>query len=305
MATLIAVVAGASPAHAEPDDPVAPFLRDRIGLDVSWPQCDRVLPVATPFAVVGINGGTAASTNPCLADQLRWAFAATTETPAEEPRVQLYVNTANPGEVLQEYTVTTWPTDNVDSRGSDSFQHSDAARRNPYGHCATTPGNYNGYTNDMACSWQYGWNRAVGSIDKRFLPAAQTAGVSDDVADYTWWLDVETMNSWQRSGMQARARNAAALEGMAQFYAAEGVSELGLYSTHYQWRQIVGETVGSLDPAGHPIAGNLINAPAWIAGAVDPTSAQLRCSTLTGLTGGPVVMNQYIADDLDHNLRCV
>ena len=32
---------------------------------------------ATSFAVVGVNGGTAANTNPCLADQLRWAFAAT------------------------------------------------------------------------------------------------------------------------------------------------------------------------------------------------------------------------------------
>ena len=304
VAVLAAVLVGASPAYAEPGDPGAPVARDRIGLDVSWPQCDRMLPGATSFAVVGVNGGTAASTNPCLGDQLRWAFAATADTTAEQPRVQLYVNTANPGEVLAKYAVTTWPTDNLDSRGSGSFQHVDESRRNPYGPCTTTVDSYNGYTNDLACSWQYGWNRAVESVDDRFVPAARTAGVSDDAADYTWWLDVETMNSWQRGGTRAHARNAAALEGMAQFYTAEGVSDVGLYSTHYQWRRIVGEAVGSQDPAGHTIAGNLINAPVWLAGAADPASALLRCDTLTGLTGGPLVMNQYIADDLDHNLRC-
>ena len=187
---------------------------------------------------------------------------------------------------------------------SDSFRHADESRRNPYGRCTTTADSDSGYVNDLACSWQYGWNRAVESVDDRFVPAARAAGVSADVADYTWWLDVETMNTWQRGGPRAHARNAAALEGMAQFYSTEGVSEVGLYSTHYQWRRIVGEAVGSQDPAGHTIAGNLINAPAWLAGAADPASAQRRCSTLTGLTGGPVVMNQYIADDLDHNLRC-
>lgn len=302
-AVLAAVMAGAPPAHAEPSDPGAAVVGEPIGLDVSWPQCDRVLPRATSFAVVGVNGGTAANTNPCLADQLRWAFAAT-GTVAEKARVQLYVNTANPGEVLAEYGVTTWPTDNVDPRGSDSFRPVDVSRHNPYGQCTTSADSYNGYTNDLACSWQYGWNRAVESVDDRFVPAARAAGVSDDVAAYTWWLDVETMNSWQRGGVRAHARNAAALEGMAEFYTTEGVTDVGLYSTHYQWRRIVGEAIGSQDPAGHTIAGNLINAPAWIAGSADPASAQRRCMTLTGLTGGPVVMNQYIADDLDHNLRC-
>jgi len=71
VAVLVAVIGGASTARAEElGDPTAPVASHRMGLDVSWPQCDRVLPEATSFAVVGVNGGTAASTNPCLADQL-------------------------------------------------------------------------------------------------------------------------------------------------------------------------------------------------------------------------------------------
>lgn len=299
IATITSLVAGAAAASADP----GMSARDaRTGLDVSWPQCGDILPTGVPFAVLGVNGGTAANTNPCLAEQLRWAFDHTTGTDGQD-RVQLYVNTANPGEVVEEYQVSTWPTDNVDGRGADTFDHADEARRNPYGRCLPTPGSYRGYTNDLACSWQYGWNRAVEAVDDRFAPAARAAGVSAAAADYRWWLDVETMNSWQQDGPQADARNAATLEGMAQLYAAEG-AEVGLYSTHYQWGRIVGGAVGSPDAAGHPIGGNLRGAPSWLAGAVTPTAAEVRCTSLSGLTGGPVVMNQYIADDLDHNVSC-
>ena len=300
-AVLTVVATLAPPAHAEePGYGWTPDDRDRIGLDVSWPQCDRPLPEATSYAIIGVNGGTAANTNPCLAAQLRWASAATTD----EPRVQLYVNTANPGEVLTEFAVTTWPTDDVDPRGASSSGHSDQAQRNPYGRCTTRTSGSPGYVNDLACSWQYGWNRAVESVDDRLVPAARSAGVSDVVSDYIWWLDVETMNTWQRDVTDGRARNAATLEGMAQFFATEGASDVGIYSTHYQWHRIVGDAVGSTGPAGHVIAGNLIGAPAWVAGASNQASALRRCGTLTGFTGGTVVMNQYIADGLDHNQRC-
>jgi hypothetical protein len=35
-------------------------------------------------------------------------------------------------------------------------------------------------------------------------------------------------------------------------------------------------------PAGHVIAGNLIDAPAWVAGASNQASALRLCGTLTG-----------------------
>ncbi|MFA7297445.1 MAG: hypothetical protein WC211_09740 [Dehalococcoidia bacterium] len=44
------------------------------GLDVSWPQCGKQLPM-TPlaFAVVGVDNGKAFTSNPCFAEQYRWA----------------------------------------------------------------------------------------------------------------------------------------------------------------------------------------------------------------------------------------
>ena len=274
-------------------------------MDISFPQCDRELPTGLPFAIVGVNGGTAASTNRCLDQQLAWAAGNATGADPREPRLQLYVNTANPGDVVEEYGVTTWPTDGVDPRGGDSSATVAEGHRNPYGPCATTPGHYRGYTNDLACSWQYGWNRAVEAVDERFGPAARAVGLSGVAADYTWWLDVETMNSWQEGGPAANARNTASLEGMVQFYTAEGVSTVGFYSTGYQWQQIVGGTLGVPGLGVPEVGGNLVGLPSWLAGSASAVNARMRCTTATGLTGGPVLLNQYVLDDLDHNHSCV
>ncbi len=300
-AVFVVLTASVTPAQAEQPGDVDP----RTGVDVSWPQCGEALPTGVSYAILGVTGGTAATTNTCLADQLSWAFESTTGANPAQPRVQLYVNTANPGEVLEEYDVSTWPIDNVDVRGDDSYASTDDVRGNPYGRCAATPGNFRGFTNDLACSWQYGWNRAVEAVDQRFAPAAREAGVSDLASDYRWWLDVETMNSWQRDGAEAYAKNTASLEGMKQFYAAEGVVTVGLYSTSYQWRQIVGITLSAPEEDNPAVGANLKNAPSWMAGAFNAVNAQNRCTFLAGLTGGPVTLNQYIDEDLDYNYSCI
>jgi hypothetical protein len=297
VAIVIALSTGVAPAQADASDP-------RTGVDISWPQCGKTLPSEVAYAIVGVTGGTAATTNNCLAEQLSWAFEATAASNSSQPRIQLYVNTANPGAVLEEYEVSTWPIDNVDSRGRDSLVTADNRRRNPYGRCTITAGSYRGFTNDLACSWQYGWNRAVEAVDQRFGPAALSAGLSDTAADYAWWLDVETMNSWQHGAADALARNTASIEGMKQALTAEGARSVGLYSTAYQWRRIVGDTLRMPTDANPAVGGNLIGAGSWLAGAYNATHAQQRCSTSSGLTGGPVVLNQYIDDDLDYNFSC-
>ena len=153
---------------------------DPYGLDVSWPQCDRTLPTDQAFAVVGVNGGLANTTNPCLAEQLEWGDASSGSV-AWQPRLQLYVNTANPAGLGTQ----SWPTNNTDPDGETS--------PNPHGTCEVDD---QGELNDsIACAWQYGWTRAVEDVVDRFVPAAGLAGVSSDVGDYIWWLDVETENS--------------------------------------------------------------------------------------------------------------
>jgi hypothetical protein len=238
-----------------------------VGYDISYPQCDTTLPRDRAFAVVGINGGLSTRANPCLAEQLTWASGSSGAVPAQR-RAQVYLNTANPGQVLAQ--VTTWPT-----RGAT-----------PYGDCDGT--------NSMACSWQYGWERAQNSVVSFFTPAARAARVDSQPSRYRWWLDVETANTWQAGTPDALARNRAALEGMAAYLGSRG-ARVGLYSTGQQWSQIVGVV---------PPGGTLAGRDSWLAGATSLAEAQAACSEPALVPGGRVRLSQYVRDGLDRNRSC-
>jgi hypothetical protein len=237
------------------------------GFDVSYPQCGTSLPSDRAFGVVGVNGGLSTRGNPCLASQLTWAWGSTGVV-RSQPRAQLYLNTANPGELLNQ--VTTWPK----------------AGATPYGVC-------NG-TNSQACSWQYGWERAQNSIASFFTPAARTATVDGRPSSYTWWLDVETMNTWQSGSSAALARNRATLEGMTAFLTSQG-GRVGIYSTGQQWAQIVGSV---------PVSSTLSGRDSWLAGATSLSGAQTACGRPALVPGGRVTLSQYVSG-LDHDLSCV
>ena len=249
-----------------------------VGYDVSHPQCGQSLPSDPAFAVIGVNGGLATTANDCLAEQWAWASRSTGAV-AGQPRVQLYVNTANPGQVRD--LVTTWPTSGV----------------NRYGRCDGS--------NSAACSYEYGVDRAEGdlliALDAVDEPGGAASGVGpspdadvDDLAGYRWWLDVETMNTWQTGGADARRNNRAALEGMADHVTAVG-GEVGLYSTGRQWAQIVGTV-----PAGS----SLYDLDSWLAGAESLAGAVGRCQEAPLVGGGRVVLTQYVVGDLDRNHVC-
>ena len=238
-----------------------------VGYDVSYPQCGTVLPTGQAFGVVGVNGGTAVKANPCLSTQLRWA-AGSSGAVAAQPKVQLYLNTANPGQVLDQ--VTTWPT----------------SGENRYGACDGE--------NTVACSYQYGVERAANSVRGIFAPAARAAGLPTGPAGYTWWLDVETGNTWQTGSTAALARNRATLEGMTDFLTSLG-ARVGVYSTGRQWRQIVGTV---------PPSSSLAPLRTWLAGATTLNGAIDNCDD-PSLTRGPVVLTQYVVDDLDRDRSCI
>jgi hypothetical protein len=237
------------------------------GYDVSHPQCGAELPANQAFGVVGVNGGLATTANPCLAEQLRWA-AGSTGAVDEQPRIQLYVNTANPGELR--HRVSTWPV----------------AVSTPYGPCD--------YGNTVACSWQYGWERARETINEVFVPAAEEAGVDPFPASYTWWLDVETENTWQSGSAAALARNRAALEGMAAYIVARG-GQPGLYAVPSQWRRIAGVV---------PADSTLYRLDSWLAGGRSASGAAAACDRPPLAGGGRVALVQYVSGGLDRDVAC-
>ncbi|MGY2085224.1 hypothetical protein [Blastococcus sp. SYSU DS0539] len=271
VAGLVGVPAAASAAPTSPTSPTATAEREdpvsTVGYDVSHPQCGTDLPDDAAFAVVGVNGGLSTRTNPCLAEQLGWAAGSSGAVPGQPP-LQLYLNTANPGQVRD--LVTTWPSD------GDT----------PYGDCDGA--------NSTACSWQYGWERARASVQSFFRPAARAVQLDSRPEHYTWWLDVETMNTWQYGSDEAQARNRATLEGMTAYLTGRD-GRVGLYSTDYQWGRIVGDV-----PAGS----NLTGLDSWLAGAADRADAREACDDDALVPRGSVVMVQYIEDDLDHDHAC-
>src|SRR3954463_9816892 len=244
VAMLFAVPGSASAAPA-----TATAAPATVGYDVSYPQCGTTLPRDRAFGVVGVNGGLSTRGNSCLAAQLTWAWGSSGAVPAQ-PRAQVYLNTANPGELRSQ--VTTWPKTGL----------------TPYGSCDGT--------NSAACSWQYGWERAQNSVDAFLTPAARGAFVDSRPASYTWWLDVETMNTWQSGSTDALARNRATLEGMTAFLTSRG-GRVGIYSTNQQWAQIAGAV-----PPDSPLAGQ----DSWLAGATSLADAQASCSAPALVPGG-------------------
>lgn len=245
---------GATAAYA--DAPTA--TTTATGYDVSYPQCAKALPGVGDIAVVGVNAGTGTTTNPCVADQLAWGDRITADGRIE--RADVYVNTANPGHLGD-----WWPTADL-TRGGVPVS-------NPAGRCAGAE--------DAACSFVYGYSIGTEDVASRGVTAA---------ADRTWWLDVETMNSWSWD----RQANLAALEGMAAAIRAGG-GDIGIYSTPRQWKLIVGDATPSVALAG---------APSWIAGATSRAGALANCSVGSLTPAGRVRMVQWVEHGIDHDIAC-
>lgn len=237
------------------------------GNDVSYPQCGRRLPAGQSFGIVGINGGIASTDNSCFSQELAWAWQSLGNT--GQPKAAVYVNTANP-----ELAGSWWPDSNQVIDGSTTV---------------SVPSQYNNGTCDgsdsRACAYVYGYSRAYEDATKRGLSSA---------SGYNWWLDVETGNSWSTSDL---VQNRADLEGMADYFAQHGATGVGVYSTLYQWRQIVGTTADT--------GSSLSGLPSWLAGARSYSDAQSFC-TNPGLTPtSKVSVAQYVSGRYDYDVSCI
>jgi hypothetical protein len=270
------------------------------GNDVSYPQCGTAFPASPAFGIVGVNGGLANDLNPCLGpspsypsyrqSELYWAATATTGG-TSQPGAGLYVNTADPGNIYSGNPVADWPTS---SGASD-----------PYGACTTTTvttssGTYTVGADSPACAWQYGYNKATQDVS--WVSSAATAintqagpnTVPGAAGAYPWWLDVETVNSWQ-SGTSGQAMNVADLQGMIAELRQAGVASVGAYSTASQWGKITGGTTS-------PASGSLSGIPDWIPGAKTLAGAKSNCR-LAAFTAGKVAVTQWSGHP-DHDYAC-
>jgi hypothetical protein len=177
-----------------------------IGYDASYPQCSGSYPANPLFGIVGVNGGLANNGNPCIGGELRWARGAPGQRRPNQPRLSLYMDTANPGG----HHVADWPT---------------GGTAPAYGAC-------NGLLTN-ACSYIYGEQRAAhsyGLVAALDPAAAKTA---------PWWLDVEVLASWAGTYQL----NIAALRGFAGGLRNAGATgPIGIYSTSAQWKEITGLT---------------------------------------------------------------
>lgn len=244
----------------------------KIGNDISYPQCGKTYPTGQGFGIVGVNDGIATTTNPCLSSQLLWAYQSSGIL--NQAKVQLYVNTGNPGGL----NTASWPKNNTDPAGNTA--------PNPYGTCDGS--------NSTVCAWQYGWNRAVDDVQSKFIPAAQSANVDFTASDYPWWLDVETVNSWDSGSDTALQNNRADLEAMVSYFKSKSIS-VGIYATSSQWSTIVGSV---------PSTSNLLGLHSWLPGASDLAGAQANCSLSPLTAGGTVTLTQF-TNTFDYDYSCL
>lgn len=133
---------------------------------------------------------------------------------------------------------------------------------------------------DSNClAYNYGYNAGLYAYN-----VAKTAGVSSA----TWWLDVETINTWSRNTIQ----NQNSLQGEHDALVANGIGTVGVYSTTAQWKTITGSWQN--------------NWPSW--GATTWTTAAQAQTYCTGhqFTGGPSYLMQYTPKNakLDQDVAC-
>ncbi|HET8776206.1 MAG TPA: hypothetical protein VFN76_00965, partial [Candidatus Limnocylindria bacterium] len=200
----------ATPEPTEPTATDAPA-PDAPGYDISYPQCGKQLPEASAFQIVGVNRGKVFTANPCLGangdqpSQLEWAGR----------DAEFYMNTGNPGPDLSKH----WPDGQASPRPCNTHDH---------------PG-----TDTDACAYDYGWNAAAHAYS-----VAVKAYISLGWADHdatrtpvanTWWLDVETSNSWRDW-----QKNVVVLHGAIDYLESVGAKSVGVYSTDLQWFWITG-----------------------------------------------------------------
>jgi hypothetical protein len=133
---------------------------------------------------------------------------------------------------------------------------------------------------EQKAAWAVGCSEA-----SRSMAYAASRGVANP---RSWWLDVETENSWSSTDLSL---NQYTVQGIVDTLHRASTAAVGIYSTGYQWHKIVGSL---------PVSGVRAN---WVAtGSPSAEEAHSRCGT--GFSGAPVWLVQYLQGGFDTNYVC-
>ena len=145
--------------------------------------------------------------------------------------------------------------------------------------CVTQSATITGSSAHQA-AWAVGCSEA-----SRSIAYATSQGAS---SPSSWWLDVETGNSWSSTDLSL---NQYTIQGIVDTLLRQAPAAVGVYSTAYQWRTIVGNL---------PVSGVLAD---WVAtGSTSAGRARATCGT--GFSGRPVWFVQYLHAGFDTNYTC-
>jgi len=132
-------------------------------------------------------------------------------------------------------------------------------------------------TDSLCLAYNYGYAAAASAI---------SYANSQLVSSSSWWLDVETDNSWAANYALNRYDLQGALAAIGQL---TFLSSVGVYSSTYQWDSLTGSWINYL--------------PAWVAsGSASKFTAVSYCDGHS-FTGGQIWLSQYTTK-LDDNLIC-
>lgn len=204
------------------------------------------------------------------------------------PKAGIYINSANPGQPQSK----EWP------------------------HAGTYRGQACHGEDSIACASLYGQGLAAWDVDEFKKRYGNDKGIKPE--DFTWWIDVESGNSWEcNQGVSplcneanavpvangAYARNAAVLNGMASELQSRRI-KVGIYTNERQWDLIAANLV-VVAPETYPALRGLAT---WISGpATSSQEAAAACPQppLAGL--GKARLSQFTPSKkgaLDENAVC-
>ena len=189
------------------------------GYDVSFPNCGESAGNAG-FAIVGVGGGRAFTSNSCAGSE--WATAIKAGTP-----VSLYYNTGYAPSFAQQI-ISTCITD-VNFAGAF--------------------GNLSGHRLAQA---EQAWE--IGCSEASYAASYAASLKASDGTPVSWWADVETGNSWSKN----TTLNQFTLDGMSYFMnTATGAIGGGFYSSPSMWAKITGVSSGHWDTTP-PMSGSWV-----------------------------------------------